>query len=112
MDALLSLDRELVLSEIHILWPLSGDLWFDAVVEAMTAEGIDYPGDNFVLNSESDVLEFSNKVDLELAERLLGVVNRVVARYRDLSGASLSVVRCTCFKLAMDHCFFEFFTDY
>jgi hypothetical protein len=71
----------------------------------MTAEGIDYPGDNFVSNSESDVLEFSNEVDLELAERLLGVVNGVAARYRELSGAGLSVVRCMCFKLAMI-CFF------
>jgi hypothetical protein len=78
-----------------------GDLWFDAVVEAMTAEGIDYPGDNFVLDSESDVLEFSNEVDLELAVRLLGIVSGVVARYREMSGAGLSVVRCMCFKLAM-----------
>jgi hypothetical protein len=49
---------------------------------------------------------------LELAERLLGVVNGVAARYRELSGAGLSVVCCMCFKLAMDHCFFEFLTDY
>jgi hypothetical protein len=112
MDALLSLDRELVVSQLHILWPLSGDLWFDAVVEAMTAEGIDYPGDNFVLDSESEILEFSNEVDLELAVRLLGIVNGVAARYRELSGAGLSVVRCMCFKLAMDPSFFEFFTDY
>jgi hypothetical protein len=42
MDTLLSLDRELVISELHILWPLSGDLWFDTVVEAMTAAGILY----------------------------------------------------------------------
>jgi hypothetical protein len=77
----------------------------------MTAEGIDYPGDNFVLNSGSDVLEFSNEVDLELAERLLGIVNGVAARYRELSRAGLSVVRCTCFKLAMYQFFLQVFSD-
>jgi hypothetical protein len=103
MDALLSLDRELVVSVLHILWPISGDLWFDAVVEVMTAAGIDYPGNNFVLNNESGLLEFSSDVDLELAQRLLEIVNGVVVRDRDLSGASLLVVRCTCFKLVIDY---------
>jgi hypothetical protein len=112
MDALLSLDRELVISKLHILWPLPGDLWFDAVVEVMTAAGIEYPSQNFVSSSDNGVLEFSSTVDLNLALRLLEVVNGVAARYQDLSEAGLSVIRCTCFKLAIICFFFEFFTDY
>jgi hypothetical protein len=94
MDALLSLDRELVISQLHILWPLPGDLWFDAVVEAMTAVGIEYPGQHFVSSVDNGWLEFSSNVDLNLAVRLLEVVNGVAVRYRSLSEADLSVVRC------------------
>jgi hypothetical protein len=112
MDALLSLDCELVVSELHILWPLPGDLWFEAVLEAMVAAGIEYPGQHFVSSDDNGVLQFSSTVDLNWALRLLGVVDGVAARYRELSGAGLSVVHCMCFKLAMDHCFFEFFTGY
>jgi hypothetical protein len=108
MDALLSLDRELVVSQLHILWPLPGDLWFDAVVEAMTAAGIEYPGQHFVLSDDNGVLQFSSMVDLNLALRLLEVVNGVATRYRDLNEVSLLVVHCTCFKLAMICFFFEF----
>jgi hypothetical protein len=105
MDALLSLDRELVISELHILWPLPGDLWFEAIVEAMVAAGIEYPGQHFVSSGDNGMLQFSSTVDLNLALRLLEVVNGVATRYRDLSEASLSLVRCTCFKLTMI-CFF------
>jgi hypothetical protein len=111
-DALLILDCDLVVSELHILWPLPGDLWFDAVVEAMKAAGIEYPGQHFVSSDNNGVLQFSSAVDLDLALRLLEVVDGVAARYRELSRARLSVVCCMCFKLVMDHCFFKFFTDY
>jgi hypothetical protein len=108
IDALLSLNHELIISELHILWPLLGDLWFDTVVEAMVAAGIEYPGQHFVLSDDNEVLQFSSTVDLNLVLRLLEIVNGVAARYRDLSEASLSVVRCTCFKLVMICFFFEF----
>jgi hypothetical protein len=71
----------------------------------MTAAGIDYPGNNFVLNSESGALEFSSEVDLDLAVRLLEIVNGVAARYRELSEVGLSVVHCTSSKLAIDQFF-------
>jgi hypothetical protein len=72
----------------------------------MAAADIDYPGQNFVLNTANDSLEFSSNVDLDLGLRLLEVVNGMAMRYRELSEA---VVRCMCFKLAMSYFFFEFF---
>jgi hypothetical protein len=36
------------------------DIWIESECT------VDYPGDNFILNSESDLLEFSGDVDLEL----------------------------------------------
>jgi hypothetical protein len=78
----------------------------------MTAADIEYPGQNFVLNAVTGSLEFSSSVDMELSLRLLEVVNGVAARYREKSEVSLLVVHCTCFKLAMDYCFVEFFINY
>jgi hypothetical protein len=47
----------------------------------MVAVGIEYPGQHFVSSDDNGVLEFSSTVDLNLALRLLEVVNGVATRY-------------------------------
>jgi hypothetical protein len=92
MDALLSLNCYIVRQDLLDFWPIPGNVWFEAVVEAMAVVGIEYPGNNLVWNAENSLLSFSSSVDMDLAEQMLQVMHEVVARYEELSPAGLLVV--------------------
>jgi hypothetical protein len=84
MDALLLTDYKLVQADMEVDWPLEGNVWYDAVVEAMFEAGLEYPGELVALGEDSGVGQLMEIVDDDLRVTLQEVVRDVREKFEVL----------------------------
>jgi hypothetical protein len=98
MDALLLTDYELVQADMNVDWPLEGNVWYDAVVEAMFEAGLEYPGEFVELSEDNGVGQLIESVDDDLRVSLQEIVRDVREKFEVLCNLNETAFNGACLK--------------
>jgi hypothetical protein len=98
MDALLLTDRELVQADMDVDWPLEGNVWYDAVVEAMFEAGLEYPGEFIESGEDSGVGQLMEIVGDDLRVSLQEIVRDVREKFEVLCNLNETTFNGACLK--------------